>query len=655
MRTNRRNSLKWPRFLTTLAIVPVASVLWVGCEATEATEYVAGVTTQIQVPKDIRSIRIDITPPGGANSTCYTYDVDPVTGTVRLPSTHGLVSSKDPSLPVTLTVTGFYEPLSVAGPQIGDCLVSPSKLNGDLGARILRRARQPYVPSKILYLPMPLRYACYDKKCEDGETCVGGECRTADLDPAKLVEYSDAIFKGDSNQCFSASQCMAAKAPATVLDAASCKFALPEGIPIPEGSGLNVRIVHDNFSVEQLDLDPDEGFTIPDATKPREFQLAAPLCASRYKTGKIFSVEVSPLCRTKSPFNPLCTADADAAMAGDTAYKDICSVGAQLEPSPSALLVLMDRTQSMASAFTDSALQTVLGLTLADPVFRSTYVGFRFLEPASGASHCPTDSSYADATKLDVPFTLAELAKTAIAGKIKDATLIPNGALNMDAALTTTGAFALLAAPRPSDMGTKYNRRAVMLIGNSFAAGCGNTNPWATAARVSEGTEPGTPRANAYAILLPKSGAVTPAQQAAEVATATAFATDSKATLFNGIDNPAAGAEAINTVVAELGSCLYEKFAVDIPQPAKTTLSYYDRITQKRVDVAYNAACGTSNSTASGWALDDDKRVKVCGDACTSLRATTKNLGLLSLSQKQTSPGVGIRLNQPCPVSTGTP
>src|SRR5207245_3531680 len=63
------------------------------------------------------------------------------------------------------------------------------KLNEGGGARVLRRSRQPYAANRILYLPMPLRYSCYDVDCEcDDRTdpakcprvkhpeCSGGDC-----------------------------------------------------------------------------------------------------------------------------------------------------------------------------------------------------------------------------------------------------------------------------------------------------------------------------------------------------------------------------------------------------------------------------------------------------------------------------------------------
>ena len=82
----------------------VLSGLWTGCTAKKATELVAGISTQLKVPKDIRSIRVDVTS-RGESQLCHVYTV--TNGHVRLPRTLGLQSGGDPTHPVTITITGF--------------------------------------------------------------------------------------------------------------------------------------------------------------------------------------------------------------------------------------------------------------------------------------------------------------------------------------------------------------------------------------------------------------------------------------------------------------------------------------------------------------------------------------------------------------------
>src|SRR5579883_3109801 len=163
-----------------------------GCTANQQTELVPGVVSQIQVPRTMKAIRVDVQPQG-QQSTCFIRSVDPNTGGATLPRTLGIVPSGDVSRLVTVTVTGYEISDSdpMAPQALQDCLTSPFN-NGkyDASVKILRRTRQPYVDGRILFLPMPLRYACWEgEQCMDTETCVAGKCQDALTDPHKLVDF----------------------------------------------------------------------------------------------------------------------------------------------------------------------------------------------------------------------------------------------------------------------------------------------------------------------------------------------------------------------------------------------------------------------------------------------------------------------------------
>ena len=54
----------------------VCALIWSGCAAKKATEVVPGVMTQIQIPRNMKGIRIDILT-AGQPSVSQVYKVDP--------------------------------------------------------------------------------------------------------------------------------------------------------------------------------------------------------------------------------------------------------------------------------------------------------------------------------------------------------------------------------------------------------------------------------------------------------------------------------------------------------------------------------------------------------------------------------------------------
>lgn len=627
-----------------VALAAVCAVSLAACSAEDQTELVAGMTTQMQVPKELHSVGI-VVQLGGKPVYCESYPV--ADGEVTLPSTMGLTPTGAPSAPVTVSVFGFKTPQPDFS---GDCLLKIPDI-GDNDVSVIRRRRTPYVPSRILYLPMPLKHACTDKSCPDGETCIGGQCKTQDIDPTTLPVYKDSLILGNTNTCFSIGTCMPefAAIPAMLVDADTCRFRvdIPDGADMPM-VGLNVRIMHENFTPEVLDQDPEEGFVIPDPLKPTEFQLASTLCESRYKDGKILAVWASTLCPSKTPYQPICNDELQQMMKGTySSYgNSTCVTGDRLRPTESALYVVMDRSQSMSDFFGEQGLQEVLNLSLQDPVFERTYVGFKFM-PAAAADCSASPNSFATLSAPgDVPFTLAVNARTAIAAKIGDAgSLLPNDPdLYLDAVMSSGGAFAALHDLQPTAPSTAFNRKALLVLGNrDLWTRCGGDSPDQLAAQAL------AQDIHTYVVAL-RAPAGTDQGGRDPVLDAQTISLAGGTELFDATTDPNVGALALSTIVADLGSCVYDQpeGASLAQNKAVTTLSYFDALAQAKVVVQYDAGCSESSTTASGWNLDSEGRVRMCGAACNALRSTIKASAIFAAQQSLPSPLIPIHVNPPC-------
>lgn len=305
------------------------TVLSSGCEAKKATQYVAGISTQMTVPRDLKAIRVEVNV-GGFQTFCQGYKV--YDGRVQLPRSLGAYPNNEnalnTNLPITYTIVGLTEDFDPASDNPLYAFCAQPKI-GENGARILRRSRQPYVRDEILFLPMPLKYSCYDKACGDNETCKGGKCVSDTLaDPTALARYTPELVDGTGGDCFSSQLCLGAAAPAILVDPDTCTYAVanspsapppvdpladpfrqipcetaeecpsklctevdPGAVPpakkgrcepLAAGTpwdGTNVEVVYDGgLNREVLDLDAEEGFIIPDPANPQRFRLAPGLC-----------------------------------------------------------------------------------------------------------------------------------------------------------------------------------------------------------------------------------------------------------------------------------------------------------------------------------------------------------------------------------------
>jgi|GEM_PF-555203 len=679
----------YTRGALTLGAFAATALLWSGCEAKKQTEYVAGVSTQVQVPRDLKAIRVDVSV-GGVVQFCRGYRV--YDGKVQLPRSLGEFPSQGTPGPdpLTVTVSGFTEDFSeTTGNSVFDNCTSVAPKVGDKnqGTRILRRSRQPYVADSILFLPMPLKYSCFDfEGCEDeNKTCKAGRCVDSRIDETKLPKYTDDLVDGSGGACFMASTCFAAAAPAVVVNAEDCTYAVPnsppssppqlEGLPpnpFPRsGEGVNVEITYDGgLTREVLDKDEAEGFFIPDpAGKPQQFRLTAGLCdmVRGYSTGigvgappagtetkhRITAVRVSGTCQAKTPFRPLCAADQLVSMGLDPSGVSASGsapsgcLAAEMKPPKAALVVLADDAAN-SKLFYDQAVQSTIGLSLADPAFQKTELGLGFFP---GPGTCATPGSFTNA----VPPKLARLAKDDIVAQFQ-ALGANNGALlkplgtpaNLDGALRD--AYAQLGGPAFAS----YYRRAVFVIGNHDfdQATCGQTPQQRAAAATTQANKVQT-----YVLMLardlgnpnPDTSLAVPGSNELAVAGGTGQVYDARAS-----KGPAQ--DAFQNVVNDLATCVYDVVPPQTRPDAQSTLSYTDPIdpAAKTATIAFNAACSTEQVVGVGFGLDatNPNRAYLCKASCEAYRNVLRTASLYAAQNGQSPIAVPVFAHKAgCPIT----
>jgi hypothetical protein len=643
----------------TLGALAGAVLVWSGCEAKKQTEYVAGISTQVVVPRDLKAIIINVSV-GGVPQFCRAYRVHS-DGRVQLPRSLGeFPSSGTPGAdPITVTVVGFTEELTdtTSNPVFNDCVFNTARVNTN-NARILRRSRQPYVLDEVLFLPMPLKFSCFDKDCGEGEeqTCKAGRCESAATDEKTLPKFTADLIDGTGGACFSAKECFAAAVPAVLVDPNDCTYALPNTPSAPPlapgapanpitstGDGINVEITYDGgYNREIIDKDPVEGFFVPDAAKPQRFRLAPGLCdmvkgvdpKGDPTPHRITAIRATGLCRAKGQFQPLCAEDQLAAMGtpGGVAPanidpKALCKP-AELKPAKSVLMILADDTENNAVFYqadgggaSDIAQSDLVSGALTDPAFSNTFIGLTFFPGSAGAACSPHN--------VDVVPLVARDARPQIISKF--AALKPNGSrkptgsvLNMRGALDDTYT-TLKNIP-------DVNRRAVLVIGNrsfdtanSCAGGPGTPADRATLARTAD-------KIDTYVGLFARDNAVPDTDPppglpgAVEVARA-GEPGPAAPRFFDARKDKIAAANALRKIVDDLATCAY-----DVPTaPANdAVLTYSDPVAipgPQKVFYAItrDAACTGNGAPGNGWGYNaTTKRVHVCGKACDDYRNTLR-------------------------------
>lgn len=633
------------------------------CTATQPTEIVAGVSTQIRVPDELQAVGITVQA-GGQVIFCNSY---PVTeGFATLPATLGLRGDRNglsDKGPITFQVIGFKNADTAFG---DDCLRS-----ADAGLEdtiVVRRRRLLFSQDRILYLPLQLKESCRDQLCGDDETCVGGECVSADIDSSTLPEYSDSLVFGTTNTCFDGNECLpkGASIPVVLEDPATCTFHVewPEDFPPPEKGALNVRLFYKSFGTEILDLDTNqdvtqhEGFTFVDPSDPLRFRLAPSLCRTNYHAEengeavpRVLAVDANTFCPAKRAFQPLCesyrapdprvsTSDGEEPVAESGSNSESngrCTV-AGLRSVESAVYVLMDQSNSMDKFFGEKGLQFAIGLPLSSPVAKRTRVGFGLLPP--DADLCGT-SDYA----ASIPLGNVSSVQTPIAHLLQDETLLDNDPpFFLEAAVSSV--YAELTAETASN-NLPFNRRAVIVISNRDIAS--SRCPGESAVDLARAV-----RAREEAPIYTYAVALDDGEPGA-LESATELAEAGGTVVFDGVNDETEGASAVQQVLTELGTCVYDVHPVDKSAPTKLDpldrVSYINPLSpsDQAVEIAYNAACNEdAGESVTGWNQSTDGLVRLCGTACENLRELVDDVGLIHAVKQNVAPAVPLVVTRPC-------
>jgi hypothetical protein len=279
-------------FLPRLAATAAALLATTGSACTErdtSTQLTVAITAETEIPRELDTLQVVVTAPNGSEVIRISHDVD----TPRFfPTTLAVIPKNERSLdgPVTVEVRG-------------------GKTTAFAG-QVFRRAIVSYVEGRTLLVPMPLRMACFNfKDCGPSQTCVGGTCRSAAVEPSALVDFNEArVFGGlGGGACFDESKCLASATPVDVR--ADCTFPVPAA-----DANVSIRWAAAPGRVIVLDGDDAaEGWTRVDAATGK---LSSGVCdslldketdpAKRRVPDQALDARVSVTCATKTAALPYC-------------------------------------------------------------------------------------------------------------------------------------------------------------------------------------------------------------------------------------------------------------------------------------------------------------------------------------------------------------
>lgn len=141
----------------------VVAVLALSCSnITNRTEIIVAVDTDIEIPSQLSTIRVDVLSPTEIDQQASTESLS----TEDLPATVGLSHEGGPLGPYEVRVVGRSGAAQV----------------------IERIARVSFIPGRTAVVELPLLASCVGVVCGQDETCGLGGCRSVDVDS---TEYSD--------------------------------------------------------------------------------------------------------------------------------------------------------------------------------------------------------------------------------------------------------------------------------------------------------------------------------------------------------------------------------------------------------------------------------------------------------------------------------
>jgi hypothetical protein len=199
-------------------------------------------------------------------------------------------------------------------------------------ARTLREVVTTVPKDRSALLRVPVEWLCDEsaiienpgdqptnRVCENGETCVAGECVATDVDVEDLPDYEpELVFGGASGpgrdgQCFDTVACFNDGEVLQDIDMETCSAPAPDG-------DVNVAVVPSRTEQQETDGDPSDGICgddlcfIPlDRSRSRGFNVEdgritlPPAVCERLSNGRASAVVVATSCgESKTQATPTC-------------------------------------------------------------------------------------------------------------------------------------------------------------------------------------------------------------------------------------------------------------------------------------------------------------------------------------------------------------
>ncbi len=266
-----------------------------GCNPKPQGQIVLVVQTDVSIPKDIDTIRIEAFNNGAPKLQLDFDKIGPDSDEIRLPGTITLIGSENPSDVITIVVS--------------------ARTMGAMGVPHIVRTVVTTIPAtRTAMLPLPLSFLCYGQAttdmtgnpastCATGETCIAGTCQANTVDSTTLPDYSPDAVTGDGT-CFDAANCWSAPVVAAV-DLSTCSIASVTGVNIAlqtEGLGICGPV---GCFVTLDSNDPVNGWSV--RTDGR-IALPSAVC-TQLASGQIINVVTQPVtaaCSAKKASLPTC-------------------------------------------------------------------------------------------------------------------------------------------------------------------------------------------------------------------------------------------------------------------------------------------------------------------------------------------------------------
>jgi sugar lactone lactonase YvrE len=289
------------------------------CATKVVGQIVLVIQTDLSLPKDIDTIRIEVSNEGVPK---FKNDYDRLgskDGKIRLPGTLALDAPENPSDAISIVVS--------------------ARTGGKDGTvRVVREVVTTVPPGRSAELDLPIEFLCDGSgkvengnavtTCAEGETCIAGKCVDRKIDSSTLPDYLERRALGDGS-CFDVTTCFDDGAIAA-LDLTSCT--------IPPTPGVNVALQTEGEGIcgavgcfVALDAQSATGFvTAEDGT----ITLPPAVC-EKIATGTIVNVVTAPVssrCAQKTSSLPTCGPWSSAANNPEPTIAPVALAGGQSRP-----------------------------------------------------------------------------------------------------------------------------------------------------------------------------------------------------------------------------------------------------------------------------------------------------------------------------------